>query len=67
MKELQTKSNSELAKHVNEKREELRKFRFGIAGSGMRNTKAIRNLRKDIARALTEANIRARKSNENIA
>ena len=63
-KELQQKSDADLVKLVLEKREELRIFRFGTAGSSMRNTKAIRNTRRDIARLLTEANVRTRKSNE---
>lgn len=52
--ELQKLNDTDLVKHVAEKREELRKLRFGAAGSGMRNTHAIRNLRREIAQALTE-------------
>ncbi len=49
-------TKEELMKLANEKREELRVLRFGVAGSKNRNTKAARNIRKDIARALTAAN-----------
>lgn len=48
-------SKEDLAKLVADKREELRALRFGVAGSKNRNVKAARNLRKDIARALTQA------------
>ena len=54
MSELQQKTITDIVAYVKEKQEELRKFRFGTAGSGMRNSHALRNLRHDIARALTE-------------
>lgn len=60
MKEIQEKNDADLAQFVAEKREELRKLRFGTAGSGMRNTRAMRNLRGDIARGLTELGRRAK-------
>lgn len=56
MSEIQKKSDGELMAYVKEKREELRKLRFGLTGSGMRNTHAIRNARRELARALTAAN-----------
>jgi len=43
----------ELKKLVADKRESLRKFRFGGAGSRSRNTREGRGLRKEIARMLT--------------
>lgn len=48
----------DLHKEITEKREALRAFRFGSAGSRTRNTREGRNLRKDIARRLTEMNAR---------
>ena len=48
----------DLHKEIAEKREALRGFRFGSAGSRSRNTREGRNLRKDIARLLTEARLR---------
>ena len=50
----QTKENlmGELAK----KREELREVRFQAAGSRSKNVKQAKNLRKEIARLLTELN-----------
>jgi ribosomal protein L29 len=46
-------TKEELMKIAQDKREELRVLRFGIAGSKNRNVKQARNLRKEIARALT--------------
>jgi ribosomal protein L29 len=43
----------ELRKQVADKRESLRVFRFGGAGSRSRNVREGRNLRKEIARLLT--------------
>lgn len=50
------KSKTDLAKALYEKRTNLRNVRFGAAGSKTRNTKEGKNLRKDIARILTELN-----------
>jgi len=61
MSELQKKNDADVVTFVAEKREELRKIRFGIAGSSMRNSHAVRNIRKDIARALTELQKRTTK------
>ncbi len=59
--ELQQKNDADLTTFVREKQEELRKLRFGITGSGMRNSHAIRNLRREIARALTLLTARSKK------
>lgn len=53
-KELKEKNDADLTKLVHEKREELRKLRFGVAGSAMRNVHASKNLRREIAQVLTE-------------
>lgn len=58
MKEFKEKNDAELSTFIAEKREELRKLRFGTAGSVMRNTRSIRNLRREIAQALTEQGAR---------
>jgi ribosomal protein L29 len=50
------RSKDELNKIANDKREELRALRFNVAGSKTHNVKAARNLRKEIARALTAVN-----------
>ena len=52
------KNDKDLDKELVEKREELRAFRFGVAGSRTRDVKAGKNLRKEIARILTEKSSR---------
>ena len=59
-KELEKKSDAELVAHVAEKRQELRKFRFGTAGAGTRDVKAAKTAKKEIARSLTALNARTR-------
>lgn len=61
-KEVQQKSDSDLVKYIREKREELRSLRFGASGSGVRNTQSIKNVRKEVARSLTELARRNRES-----
>lgn len=51
-------NNEDLHKELRDRREALRVFRFGGAGSRSRNTREGRNLRKEIARVLTELNSR---------
>lgn len=51
--DFKTKSETELKKVLNEKRESLAKFKFGISGSRTKNVKEGRNTRRDIARILT--------------
>lgn len=65
MKELQQKNDKELVDLVNEKRMSLREIRFKGTGSGMRDTHAIRNSRREIARALTELNRRNKEARGN--
>ncbi|MBI1999251.1 MAG: 50S ribosomal protein L29 [Parcubacteria group bacterium] len=57
-KEIKNKTDEELEKTLGEKRKALRLFRFGAAGSKTKNVKEGRNLRKEIARLLTEARMR---------
>ena len=49
-------SKDELTKLAQDKREALRALRFNVAGSKNRDVKAARKLRKEVARALTQAN-----------
>ena len=58
MDDLKKMNMEQLQRMVGEKREALRVFRFGGAGSRTRNVRDGRNLRKEIAQILTE--IRAR-------
>ncbi len=60
MTDFNKKSAEDLTKIVGEKREELRALRFNLAGTANKNVKASLLARKDVARALTEINARAR-------
>ncbi len=52
-KDLIKKGKQELSKLVAEKEEALHKFRFGVAGSKVKNIKDGKNIKKDIARIKT--------------
>lgn len=52
------KTEQALMKELREKRASLQQFRFGSAGSKSRDVREGRNLKKDIARILTELNSR---------
>ncbi len=56
--DLKEKNDKELKELLASRRKALRLFRFGIAGSKTKNMEEGRNTRKDIARILTEINIR---------
>lgn len=58
MKDLKEKNEKDLKNALQEKRESLHSFRFGIAGSKVRNVKEGKNIKKDIARILTELSSR---------
>lgn len=58
MKELKNKTEQDLKKLILEKKESLRLFRFGSAGAKAKNVKLGHNLKKEIARIMTELNIR---------
>ncbi len=58
MKEYKNKTPQELNKMIAEKREEIRHFRFGTAGSKTKNVKLASTTRKEIARMMTEISIR---------
>jgi len=60
MSEILKMNDADLVKFIQEKRDGLQKMRFGGAGSGMRDTRSIRKARREIARALTELNRRAK-------
>ena len=61
MADFKNKNEKDLRKMLNEKRETLRSFRFGIAGSKVRDVKEGRNTRREVARILTELNSRMEK------
>jgi len=50
------KSKQDLIKALTERRETLRKLRFGSTGSRARNVKVVGMAKKDIARIMTELN-----------
>jgi len=56
--DLKKKIDKDLNKILSEKRTELREFRFGLSGSKTKDIKKGKNLRKEIARVLTELNLR---------
>lgn len=58
MNSIKKKNEMDLKKDLIELRESLREFRFGVAGSKVRNVREGRNVRKDVARHLTELNAR---------
>ncbi|MDO8493603.1 MAG: 50S ribosomal protein L29 [bacterium] len=51
--DIKNKTKDDLEAMIKEKREALKNFRFGIAGSRVKNVKEARTNRKDIARAMT--------------
>lgn len=56
IKELRSKNIEELKKLLAEKREDVRKLRFDVATKQVKNTRQIRNDKKDIARIETLIN-----------
>lgn len=58
MADLKKKNRISLEKELQENRAALQQFRFGSSGSKTRNVREGQNLRKDIARILTELNSR---------
>ncbi len=60
MTEFKNKSKKDLFKTLNDKKDALQDFRFGGAGSKSKNVKEGKNIRKDIARILTEINSQVR-------
>ena len=63
MKDLQKKSEKDLNKMLTEKREVLRSFRFGTAGSKTRDVKAARQNKREVAQILTELTARSKSTN----
>ncbi|MDO8492030.1 MAG: 50S ribosomal protein L29 [bacterium] len=56
IKELINKNKVDLAKMLTEKQEALRTFRFGVAGSKVRNVREGRGIRRQIAQILSLLN-----------
>ncbi|OGG74088.1 50S ribosomal protein L29 [Candidatus Kaiserbacteria bacterium RIFCSPLOWO2_01_FULL_54_20] len=66
MTDMTKQSTEDLKKSIAEKRVALRTFRFGGAGSRTRNVREGRNLRKEVARALTEIRKRETATNKKV-
>lgn len=60
MTDFSKKTETELIKSLVEGRENLRKFRFAQSHAKTRNVKEGRDIKKNIARALTQINMRAK-------
>jgi len=58
MTDFKDKTEKDLEKMLKETREELRKFRFNLSGSGTKNVRSGRVMRKKIAQILTELKTR---------
>lgn len=58
MTEYKKKNVEDLIKFLDEKREAIRAFRFDVSGSAKKNVKESGSNRKEVARILTELNIR---------
>lgn len=56
MKDLITKTHTELGHELRDTREALRVFRFEISGSKIKNIKTGKNLKKKIAQIMTVMN-----------
>ena len=59
-KDIQKKDDKGLMELVKDKREAVRNFRFSSSGSSVRDVRQVRTDKKEIARALTELNVRAK-------
>lgn len=53
---LKEKSEKELEKMLKDLKEDLHKSNFSISGSGAKNVRQIREIRRNIARVMTELN-----------
>ncbi|TSC54802.1 MAG: hypothetical protein LiPW30_268 [Parcubacteria group bacterium LiPW_30] len=58
MKDLKTKKDEDLKKLLVEKQDALRAFRLGLSGSKIKNVKEGAEIKKDIARIMTEVSSR---------
>ena len=62
MKDLKKLTDADLNKTIDEKRKALLDLRFNMSGSSKRGSKDSGNMKKDIAKMLTEVGIRNLKS-----
>ena len=64
MEEFKKKTAEDLTRLLDEKREAVREARFERSGSVKKNVKSISLAKKEIARILTEQNLRAKVGNK---
>lgn len=62
MSEFKNKTEKDLQKALYDKRVAFKNFRFGISGSKIRNVKEGRELKRDIARIMTELSVLNKKA-----
>lgn len=60
MTEFKGKNRKDLVKALQEKKDALQAFRFGVSGGKTKNVKEGKTLRKEIAQILTELNTQAK-------
>lgn len=53
IKEIKKMPEKELKRKLNERRDKLREFRFNVESRHLKNVRAIREAKKDIAKILT--------------
>ena len=53
MKDLKKKTKAELEKMLEEKKVALNTFKFGVAGSKIKNVREGRNIKREIAQTIT--------------
>ncbi len=56
--DIKTMKAEDLQKNLEQKRKKLQEFRFSVSGSGTKNSKEARDLKKAIAQILTEQKAR---------
>lgn len=61
-KDLKQKTEKDLEKALKEKRQSLLDFRFNMSGSGKRNSKDAKNIKKEISQILTELGSRKKQN-----
>ena len=64
MKEIREKNEAELKKLCQNYKEKLRSLRFKVAQKQVKDVRELRDVRKDLARILTETNRRQREKKQ---
>lgn len=64
VKDLKKLKNEDLVKELQSARKKIQEFRFSVSGAGSKNVKEGRDLKKSIARMLTEMRTRQNQKNK---